>query len=314
MAIKIYTDAASNLFKQILVQKGIDDIVTVLPMSLDVGNKTYHCYSDDIDVYEMSKHFYEDMANGLKPKTSLVSPGVFMETFSNEVENGNKVIYVSLAGGISGSFQAASLIADQINDENKGDFVKVINSKTASFGEAMVVFKAAELVKEGKEFEEVYQTALNYVNIVRSEFTVDSIKYLAQSGRVSKLTATLASMLAIKPLLYGSDEGKIESTSKVHGRIAALKTLAKQVIDYIADKNSKVYIAHCNCEEDTKKIVSMLNENGIKDIEIYYYDLVTGAHVGPGTIAVFYEGTSRAFIKKGVLDKAKEKLGFGNKN
>lgn len=311
MAVKIFTDAASNLFKQILVSKNVEDYVKVLPMSLDVGPKTYYCYEDDIDVQEMSKDFYEQMAQGLKPKTSLISPGLFLEEVEKEIKNGNEVLYISLAGGISGSYQSACMIADQINDENKKVVLRVINSKTASFGEAMQVLKAAELAKQNMSLEEIYTEVLEYCETVRSEFTVDSIKYLAQSGRVSKLTAAVASVLAIKPLLYGSPEGKIESTGKVHGRVAAIKTLVNQVNEYIKDKNSKVYIAHCNCIDDVNKMVNMLNERGINDIEIYYYDLVTGAHVGPGTIAVFYEGTSRAFEKKGVIAKAKEKLGFG---
>ena len=58
-------------------------------------------------------------------------------------------------------------------------------------------------------------------------------------------------------------------------------------------------------------VKTIVSANDIKDIEVYYYDLVTGAHVGPGTIAVFYEGTTREFKKTGVIAKAKEKLGLG---
>ena len=261
----------------------------------------YLQFDDEIDVEEMSKDFYINIANGLRPKTSLVSPGTFLEKVEEEVKKGNEVLYISLAGGISGSYQAASMIADQVNDENKKVVCRVINSKTASFGEGMIAIYAHNLVKEGKSFDEVYNMTLEYVETLRSEFTVDSIKYLAQSGRVNKLLATIANVLSIKPLLYGSPEGKIEVTSKVHGRVGALKTLANQVIDHIKDKESLVYIAHCNCIEDTKKFEAMLHEAGITHTEIYYYDLVTGAHVGPGTIAVFYEGTTRIISKKGVV-------------
>lgn len=306
MAIKIYTDAASNLFKQIIDDKGYAGIIKVLTMTLDVGDKTYRCYEDDIDVEKMSVDFYSQMEEGLRPKTSLVSPGTFLEKMEEEIKLGNEVIYVSLAGGISGSYQSACMISDQLNEENKKDVVKVINSKTAGFGEGMIVMHAAELVKQGKTLNEVYEDTLKYVDTVRSEFTVESIKYLAQTGRVSKVTATLASLLAIKPLLYGSPEGKIESTSKVHGRNASLKTLAKQVNEYIKDKNSLVYISHCNSLNDANKIKELLKGYGINNVEIHFFDLVSGAHVGPGSIGVFYESTTRDF--KGLLTRAKEKV------
>lgn len=299
MAIKIYTDASSNLFKKILDKKGLD--IVVLPMTLEIGDKKYVCYKDDIDVEEMSKDFYSKMEEGLKPKTSLISPGLFMEACQEEIKNGNKVIYVSLASGISGSYQSAKMIKDQINEEYNDYLVDVVDSKTAGFGEGMIASKAYEYVKEGLEFSEVVKKTNEYVFKVRSEFTVDSIQYLAQTGRVSKITSAIASVLSIKPLLYGSNEGKIEMTSKVRGRNMAINTLVDQVIKHIKDKNSLVYIAHCNSIDNANKLKNLLNKADINNIEIYFYDLVTGAHVGPGTIAVFYEGETREMGKKNLI-------------
>lgn len=299
MAVKIYTDASSNLFHSILNNKGLD--ITVLPMSLRLGDKEYYLYDQEIDVEEMSKTFYEEMKKGAKPKTSLTSPGLFEGKALEEISKGNEVIYVCLAGGISGTYQSSILIANQINEKQGKNVVKVIDSKTAGFGEGMIAIYAYSLSRQGLGLEEVYSKTEEYLKTVRSEFTVDSIKYLANTGRVSSLTAMIADVLTIKPLLYGSDEGKIVVTSKVHGRKNALKKLAGQVIENIKDKNSLVYIAHCNSPEDAKSFEGMLREAGITNIETYFYDLVTGSHVGPGTIAVFYEGENRTIEKKSVI-------------
>lgn len=306
MSVKIFTDAGSNLFKSILKEKNSD--IFVMPMALDLGNKKYLCYEDEIDVEEMSKEFYTKMKEGLKPKTSLVNPGLFMELAEEEVKKGNEVIYVTLAESISGCYQSACMVASQLNEEYKREAIKIINSKTASFGEGMIALYAEQLAKNGKNLEEIYKETLDYVDCVRSEFTVDSIKYLAQTGRVSKIAAAIANVLSIKPLLYGSEEGKIEVTSKCRGRLNALRTIANQVIEYIKDKVKKVIIAHCDALDDAKRIQVMLNEAGINDVEMYYYDLVTGAHVGPGTIAVFYEGEKRSFDKKGVISSVLDKI------
>lgn len=299
MAVKIYTDASSNLFHSILNNKGLD--IAVLPMSLRLGDKEYYLYDQEIDVEEMSKTFYEEMKKGAKPKTSLTSPGLFEEKVLEEVSKGNEVIYVCLAGGISGTFQSSSLIANQINEKQGKDVVKVIDSKTAGFGEGMIATYAYNLSKQGLGLEDIFIKTEEYLKTVRSEFTVDSIKYLANTGRVSSLTAMIADVLTIKPLLYGSDEGKIVVTSKVHGRKNALKKLAGQVIENIKDKSSLVYIAHCNSPEDAKSFENILHEAGINNTETYFYDLVTGSHVGPGTIAVFYEGQNRTIEKKSVI-------------
>lgn len=299
MSIKIFTDAASNLFNYILKEKELD--INVLPMTLQIGEESHLCYEENIDVEKFSKTLYEKLSKGEKAKTSLTSPGQFEKAFTDEVEKGNQVIFVCIASGISGNYQSSSLIASQINEEYGKELVKVIDAKTASFGEGMVAMYAYKLAKEGKTFEEVASLTEEYVKRVRSEFTVDNIKYLSNSGRVSSIVATIASILSIKPLLYGSDKAKIEVSSKVHGRNNAINTLAQQVVDYIADKNSKVFIAHCNSLDDANKLANLLRNNGINDIEIYYYDIVTGAHVGPGTLAVFYEGHNRTIEKKSLI-------------
>ena len=69
----------------------------------------------------------------------------------------------------------------------------------------------------------------------------------------------------------------------------------------IANKDENVYITHCNAIEDVKFFESLLHAKGITHTEIYYFDLVTGAHVGPGTIAVFYEGNNRDISRKSLI-------------
>lgn len=306
MSIKIYTDAGSNLFKEILQKKNLD--ITVLPMSVKLGEQEYKCYEDNINVEELSEDFYNKMKSGVLTKTSLTNPGFFMEHVEKDIEAGNKVIYVSLASGISSNYHTSQMFANEINEEHNETLVKVIDSKTASFGEAMIAMYAYNLVCEGLDFEEVVSKTEEYVGKVRSEFTVDSIKYLANTGRVSKITATIAAVLSIKPLLYGSMEGKIEVTSKTRGRNNAITALTEQVIKHIKNKEQTVYIAHCNAIEDANKIKEKFNEAGINNVEIYFYDLVTGAHVGPGTLAVFYEGENRTIEKKSIVKEIISKI------
>lgn len=299
MSVRVYTDAGSNLFKDILLKRNAD--IVVLPMTLRLNDKEYHCYSDDIDVSQMSKEFYTAMKEGAKPQTSLTSPGLFEAKAKEEIAKGNAVLYVTLSSGISGTYNAATLMSQEINAKEGKSVVAVLDSKTAGFGEGMIALYAANLAQEGLSLEEIVNKTKIYRETVRSEFTVDNIRYLANTGRVSNVTAILAGVLMIKPLLYGSPEGKIVVTSKVQGRKNSIKKLADQVLQHVTDKEKLIYIAHCDSLNDAKMLESLLKEGGIKNIEIYYYDLITGAHVGPGTLAVFYEGKDRLIQKKSVL-------------
>ena len=50
-------------------------------------------------------------------------------------------------------------------------------------------------------------------------------------------------------------------------------------------------IAHADCPEDAAYLAALLNENAPpKEILTVCYEPVTGSHVGPGTLALFFEG------------------------
>ena len=149
-------------------------------------------------------------------------------------------------------------------------------------------------VKKGKSFEELIKDIEEFKYKVRSEFTVDDVNFLAKTGRINKVVAKIASALKIKVLLKGSNDSTIVSTAKVPGRKLSIKKLAKQCIDFIKNaKDQIVYITHCNCLKDALDMKKMLAEKNINNVEIYDYDLVTGSHLGPNALAIFYVSDSR---------------------
>ena len=287
MAIKIICDAVSNLFKNIIYEKKLN--VKVMNVHLTIGDKEYNCYDDDLDIEEFSKAYYELMAEGVEVKTSLVNPMCFVEEFEKEAEAGNQVIVFTMAKGISGTYQSAVMAMNEINDKYQREVVYVVDTMTAGFGEGMQVIHANDLIQQGLSFEEVKKEADKYRLTVRSDFTVDDIKFLLKTGRASKVLTKFTNFLKIKLLLKHNNESKITLAGTAIGKKNAIKKLANMVITKI-DRNVKqtVYITHCNVIDEALELKNYLVEDGITDIEIYYYDLVSGAHIGPGSLAVFY--------------------------
>lgn len=298
MGVSIFTDAGSNLFASLLERE--HSAIRVLPMPLQIGGREYLCYDSSLDPEEFSRGFYSAMREGSEARTSLPSPGLLEEMAREEIKRGNQIVFVSMSSGISGSFQSASLVAETLNSEVGRTAMAVIDSKTAGFGEGMVALYAEKVAKGQSSFEMTMKMTEEYVQRVRSEFTVDSLKYLARTGRISKLNAALGNALMIKPILHGSEEGKIVVIGKTIGRKNAIRKLVSLCAENIVDRDAKVYIAHCDAAQDAREIASGLQEHGIENVEISFYDLITGAHVGPGALAVFYEGRDRS-VKKGFL-------------
>ena len=287
MGITIIADAVSNLFKDILVEKKLN--IKVMSLHLTIGDKEYLCYDDPIDIKEFSKTYYEGMAKGEEVKTSLVGPGQFEEAFKEEIKKGNKVICFTMAKGISGTYNSACVAKDAVNEEYKETMVEVIDCMTAGFGEGLQAIHAYELVQEGKSFEEIVKECEEFKHFVRSDFTVDDIKFLLKTGRVGKALARFVHLLNIKILLKRNEESKIAFLGSAIGMNNAIKQLSKLVIDKIdMNRDQIVYITHCNVMENALKLKGLLEAANIKNIEIYDYDLISGAHIGPGSLAVFY--------------------------
>ena len=160
---------------------------------------------------------------------------------------------------------------------------------TAGLGEGLQAIHAYELVKEGKDFEEIVKECEEFKHYVRSDFTVDNIKFLLKTGRVSKALGRFIHLLNIKILLKRNEESKIAFAGSAIGKKNSLKQLSKIVLDKIdLEKEQTVYITHCNCLEDALTLKAYLVNGGVKNIEIYFYDLISGAHIGPGSVACFY--------------------------
>jgi fatty acid-binding protein DegV len=101
--------------------------------------------------------------------------------------------------------------------------------------------------------------------------------------------------LGIKPVLHVDDNGALINVSKVRGRKAALNAIADVCEKTIlTDCDNPVFISHGDCLEDVKELENILFARlGVKFSLITDVGPVVGAHSGPGTIALFYQGKTR---------------------
>ena len=127
-------------------------------------------------------------------------------------------------------------------------------------------------------------------------FTVDDLMFLKRTGRVSGVTAVLGSMLQIKPMLRGDEDGKIVVCGKIRGRKRAISELAEMYAKKVVDaEHQRVAISHGDCPEDAQALADMICAVAKpKELIIAPHEPFTGAHVGPGMLALFFHGKKRA--------------------
>ena len=285
--LQLFTDTSANLPVALTKKHHI----TVIPFSYTVDGKATD-YPDDTDFDGAA--FYGAMREGAIVKTSMVSPALIEEYFERALSAGDDVLYVGMSGGISGTAHAAVIAAGELKERYPERRILPINTYAASLGEGMQVMEAARMIEEGKSLEEIEKQLLTRRPHMCQFFTVDDLAYLKRGGRISGATALIGTVLSIKPILRGDETGHIVSCGKVRGMKRAYQELANYYDGRALDKSEMLGIAHADNEEGAQALIALLRDKGFTgECLNVVYEPVTGAHVGPGTVALFFYGKEK---------------------
>lgn len=256
--------------------------IKFLPLLVDLDGKLY---KDKIDI--TNEEFFNKITDkNVLVKSSQVTPYVFEEFFRKEVEEGNKVICITISGKLSGTNSAANIAKSNL--EEYSDRITIIDSLTASAGQGYLVTRAAELREKGLQYDEIVSEIEDMVKRMNTIITLESVEMLKRGGRLSAGKALASSIMNIKPIITVK-EGALELSDKVRGRKKSIKTLVEKISEYALDKEEKISIAHSNCLDDVHEFMELVKEKiGIDKFNIQEIGSAVGVYSGIGAISVFY--------------------------
>lgn len=280
MRTRIITDSASDLSFELTKQLGID----VLPLSVFLGDVEYK----DGETIE-PKELYDNMRAGKVYKTSQVAPQAFKEKFEECAKSNEPCIYIAFSSELSGTYQSSLIAKKEILEEYPNFDITIIDTKCASGGFGLVVFKAAQMAAAGATKEEIVKATEFNAEHMEHIFTVDDLEYLFRGGRVSRTAAVIGSLLNIKPILH-VEGGRLVPLEKVRGRNKVLKRMMEIIEERGIDLDKQtIGITHGDDIEVATKAKEMIEERfGSKDFIIRDVGCAVGAHSGPGTLAIFF--------------------------
>lgn len=287
MSFVVFADGSANLPQSMLAG------ITLLPCDYVLDGKP-GTYLGDLENFD-GHAFYQSLAAGKKMTTSLLNTQCFLDGFTPVLDQGKDVIYVSMSSGISGTCNAARIAAEELMETYPDRYVHIVDSKGCGFGSGLLAVRAAAMSREGMDAREAGALLDAEVPHACQYFTVDDLNYLKRTGRVSGATAAIGTVLNIKPILYGDSTGHIVSCSKVRGRKKSVKALADKYREKKMDGPDQIIcISHGDCLEDARILAEYVREitPGIP-ITICQHEPFSGAHVGPGMLALFFRGKER---------------------
>lgn len=266
--------------------------------SLDIGYLGLVCTINDKEIIEDCGRSisYEDFYNSILqkdiPKTGQINPARFYNEFEKYVKEDIAILYISFSSALSGTYNSSLIAKNEILEKYPNGDISIVDSKAASSGQGLIVYKAAKLRDEGKTKAEVVKWIEDNKGKVHHYFSVSDLKHLERGGRVSPTSAVIGTMLNIKPILHVNKEGKLILLSKVRGENKVLRELFNKIEENISSKGiDNVFISHADNEEKAKELERMIKEKyGVQEIIINYMGLAVGSHTGKGAIGVYFMG------------------------
>lgn len=285
----IYTDSTADLTPQLVEMLG----VMIIPFEFTIDGKVYYDYPDQRDL--KTRDFYNLLREGHVATTSLVNVERYFSTFEPELAAGKDVLYIAFSSGLTGSINSAISAADELGKKYPDNRLIVVDSRSASMGQGLLVFNSVQNKRAGMTIDELAAWVTENRDKQAHWFTVDDLSHLRRGGRISATAAVVGGMLNIKPVMHMDNDGHLIPVTKVRGRRASLEALLERMEKTGVDiKNQTVFISHGDSEEDCRWMEQQVKKRfGVKDVYINYIGPVIGAHSGPGTMALFFMATER---------------------
>jgi DegV family protein with EDD domain len=282
MAIRLITDGGADLPESILANRDI----TIIPLNVMINDITYKS-----GVELTSEKFYRLMKeNEDLPKTSSPSPNDFYEAYKNIDEN-DEVIVIALSSALSSTYESATIGKGMLLEEQPNRTISIVDAKTASVGQAVLVHKACKLIDEGLAYENIVSKLNETASSLNTKFVLDTLENVIKGGRLDKVRGAVASVLNIKLLMEATEDGKVDMVEKVRGSKKALKRLIDQIGECTNNFDEKtIFIAHSNCADRAADVMQKIKEQyTFKDIQIAELGPVIGTYAGEGGIVLAYE-------------------------
>lgn len=281
--VVVMTDSGADIPESISERLGIH----VVPVRVHFGNQSY------LDKVGLTPNeFYQKILTDAEhPKTSQPPPGDFRRMFEFLSSHFPAVISINLTSVQSGTYNAALMAAQRISTTERP--IAVIDSRSASIGQGLVVISAAEAAAAGESFEAVMTTAREAIKQTETFALIRDIRYAVRGGRVPASVGRLAKWLGLNVILRTSPSGRIAAGGGLFGDYALLARFVRFVRKRTLlrpDESLRILIAHASVPEQAQELQIRLQNsfaaNRIELCEITDVGSAIGVHGGPGTLII----------------------------
>ncbi|WP_022927520.1 DegV family protein [Patulibacter americanus] len=279
MSVAVVTDSTHYLPRELVTEHGIHEVSLYVTRGDDAQRELD---ITDLDAFYAGLREERDL-----PSTSQPSPGDFLAVYEPLLAAGHGIVSVHLAGGISGTVEAARQAAEIAVENAGGGRIEVIDSRLACGALGLPVLAASAAAAGGQDVDAVAARARQTIDTMLDKFifAVDTLEYLRRGGRVGSAQAWIGGALKIKPILTLNGEitpiEKVRTSRRAFDRMVAVAEALKQ------DGSDGWCVQHIQAHGEAQRLADAAQEIiGTPPLFVSEIGPVIGAHVGPGLLGV----------------------------
>ena len=245
----LVADSACDLY-ELEGTEGKMDFATI-PFSIRIGGKEY-VDDENMPVSEMleANETHDEMA-----QTACPSPEAWREKFSAP----GPVIAFTISGALSGCYNSACLGRDMLLEDEPDKQIIIIDTKATGPEVSMLIWRARDLILEGRDFADVEKTLNETADRIHTSFALASYHNLIKAGRVSRLIGFIAGHLGFWGIGIGDEKGEIAIRGKARGSRSMIRFLTEEV-QKVGLAGKQIVISHCMNEKDARALKDALLE------------------------------------------------------
>ena len=183
----IFTDTSANLSGEVLAARKIETV----SFTYTKDGVEYAADTKNFDGHA----FYEAMREGTKVQTAQIPPQVYIDHMEKPLSEGQDVLFVGMSSGISGSYASAEMAAQTLRERFPERKIRLVDTLSASLGEGLQAVRAADYRDEGLDVDACYERLMEERHTMCQVFTVDDLKYLRHTGRLSAIKTIIGTVL-----------------------------------------------------------------------------------------------------------------------
>ena len=260
--------------------------IHVARMRINIGDESFadHPSLNYADIYRRVADQPETRA-----WVSAPLPEEWLETIRKSAQDAESVICISVAAGLSASYDSARVAADLARKEIDGLDVRVVDSGTISGALKLLVMDATRATDIGLDADEVVNHIEETKPSLHTIAVVDQLNRIHHIANTPQTAIKLAQTLNIKPIVtFDTDEFRL--VSKPFSIRGAIRRILRSISNSLGDAPARFVVLHVNALDRAKSIADQIRRHcDCQLMDISDFHPFIGLYSGTGAVGIAWQ-------------------------